>query len=281
MFNNYSLYKIMDNEGFDFVPSEYSRFKFGDGKIAKKYGIELASGFIKSIFNDNYNGEQIVVISSPYSFIPTATFELKNYFVFELNHWLASHNFPVIQETKIQRTITYKDDYGELNAEERLQLIETDVFYVDSTFIKNKTLIFLDDIRITGSHEKMILKMMSDLKIENDFYLVYFAELVNHKIHPRIENLLNYSFVKSIFDLDNIINKKQFKINTRVVKFILISKIDSINIFLQNKEAEFIELLYNMAIGNNYHYIDEYKTAINFLRQTIYNKQFKKIEHGN
>jgi hypothetical protein len=146
---------------------------------------------------------------------------MKNYFVFRLNRWLAENNLPVVQETKVHRTITYKEDYGELNAEQRMSLIGNDSFHIDAEFLKGKTLIFLDDIKITGSHERMISKMIGQYNLHNDIYMLYFAELANLSIHPNIENYLNYHDVKSIFDLDVIISGGNFCVNTRVVKYIL------------------------------------------------------------
>ena len=159
----YSLHKISNADSFTFEPAEYSNFKFGDDKVAEKFGKSLALNFIKEVLSIREDrSQQFVVITSPYSFIPTATFSLKNHFVNILNIWLVSQSFPVVQETKIYRTITYKEDYGELNAEQRIKLIGDDIFHIDKEFIQNKTLIFLDDIRITGSHERMISKMLDN-----------------------------------------------------------------------------------------------------------------------
>lgn len=274
-----SLHKISKKDKFTFEPVEYSKFKFGDDVIAEKYGTSLAKSFIESYLIKNPIINQIVVISSPYSFIPTATFAMKNYFVFELNKWLANNNYPVVQETKIHRTITYKEDYGDLNAADRLKLIGNDQFLIDSKFIENKTLIFLDDIKITGSHEKMITKMIESYAIKNDFFLLYFAELTNKEIDPKIENFLNYSYVKSISDLNTIINCKRFTVNTRIVKYILNSEIQEFRNFIINQTNDFINLIYNMALGNNYHNIDAYSYNLQYLKEII-NHENKKTSNG-
>ncbi|RVU00115.1 hypothetical protein EOD41_14240 [Mucilaginibacter limnophilus] len=263
----YSLHKITNANDFGFSPAHYSRFKYGDGYVAADFGTALAKGFIKDHLI-NSPAQQFVVISSPYSFIPTATFTLKNHFVSTLNRWLAEHNRPILQETKVHRTITYKEDYGELDAAERLRLIGNDSFHIDREFLTGKTLIFLDDIKITGSHERMIMKMVDEYKLDNEIYMLYFAELVNHDIHPSIENYLNYYQVQSIFDLDDILNSK-FSINTRIVKYILNYDHDSVCIFLQNKPDEFINKLYDMAIGNGYHTMDCYKPNLDYIKNQL------------
>lgn len=269
MQHTYSLHKIQSADNFGFSPAKYSRFKYGDDSIAKEFGTALAEGFIENHLTKNPILEQIVVISSPYAFIPTATFGMKNYFVFRINKWLAENNLPVVQETKVTRSITYKEDYGALDEAQRLTLIGNDTFHIDKAFLKDKVLIFLDDIRITGSHERMITKMLKEYGLENEIHLLYFAELTNRNIHPNIENFLNYYHVKSIFDLKDIIKNAGFSINTRIVKYILNSEPNSFQIFLQNHSDSFLELLYNMAIGNSYHTIEAYQENLNLLRLQI------------
>ncbi|TCC84168.1 hypothetical protein FBD94_17320 [Pedobacter hiemivivus] len=273
----YSLHKIHNASNFDFHPDNYSKFKFGDDLVAKAFGEALADGFIKDILVDNPITDQIVVISSPYCFIPTATFAMKNYFVYQLNHWLAENGMLVAQEAKVHRTITYKEDYGELSAEDRMKLIGNDSFHIDKDFLAGKILVFLDDIKITGSHERMILKMVKDYSLKNEIHMLYFAELVNHDIHPNIENHLNYHSVKSIFDLEEIIKSGNFCFNTRIVKYILNCDFNSFSIFLERQSNDFIRNLYNLALGNSYHTIESYSRNLNFIKNYLNNKKYKLI----
>ncbi len=262
----YALHEISQPDRLDFNPDDYSRFKYGDDAVSRVFGSQLAAGFIEKHLLDEYDGQQIVVLSSPYSFIPTATFAMKNHFVAVLNRWLAEQEYPVVQEAKIHRTITYKEDYGELDAEQRMQLIGNDSFELDAAFLSGKTLVFLDDIRITGSHERMILKTAKAYNLTNDAYLLYYAELVNKDIHPRFENYLNYHCVHSIFDLHDIVNSPDFKINTRIVKYLLNCETEDFKKFTARQSEAFLNLLYDRAIGNGYHTIEAYTENFNFLK---------------
>ncbi|AMR33649.1 hypothetical protein A0256_20555 [Mucilaginibacter sp. PAMC 26640] len=281
MTSTYSLYHIDSAESFGFSADEYSRFKFGDGLVSQAFGTALANGFIIERLVINPIRQQIVVLSSPYSFIPTATFAMKNWFVYRLNHWLEQTNLPVVQEAKVHRTITYKEDYGELDAEQRMKLIGNDQFHIDKDFLAGKTLIFLDDIRITGSHERMIMKMVEEYKLSNEIYMLYFAELVNKSVHPNVENHLNYHHVKSIFHLQDIIASPDFCINTRIVKYILNYDFESFCIFMQEQNITFAQQLYNMALGNGYHTIEAYAQNLNFIKKRLLLDNYKSIEYGN
>ena len=277
----YSLHKIHSSTVFGFDAGDYSRFKYGDDMVAAAFGADLANGFIDEVLQDEPPKKQIVVVSSPYAFIPTATFAMKNYFVFELNRWLAENGLPVVQETKVHRTITYKEDYGALDAEQRMNLIGNDSFHIDAAFLDDKILVFLDDIKITGSHERMISKMIKHYSLDNEVYMLYFAELANTDIHPNIENYLNYHDVRSIFDLDKIINSGSFAINTRIVKYMLCYEHESFCIFIQSQTFKFMNELYNMALGNSYHTMDTYLQNLDYLKQLLFKNNQKLIQHGN
>ncbi|HTJ12873.1 MAG TPA: phosphoribosyltransferase family protein [Dinghuibacter sp.] len=273
MSTSYALHKIDNPYAFGFDPDDYSRFKFGDETAARAFGQALAEGFIREhgAALAAQGQAQLVVVPSPYSFIPAAGFALKNHFVFRLNRWLAGRGLPVAQETKIHRTITYKEDYGSLSAEERIALIGQDRFHIDREFLEGKTILFLDDIRITGGHERVILKMVADYGIKSPFYLLYFAALVNPDIPPTIENHLNYHWVKSIFDIDTLIRTGSFMLNTRAVKYILSYDFDAFRIFAEGQSDTFLEYLYDMALGNGYHTMEAYARNLEFIHATVQN----------
>jgi hypothetical protein len=251
------------------VPEEYSKFKHGAENFAQQYGYALADSFIANCFSAHYNGEPIVILSSAYSHIPTASFYMKNYFLDKLNCYLFDEKYPVAEEAKIYRTVSYRDDYGEMSAEQRYNLIKGDKFYVDEAFLKGKLLIFIDDIKITGTHERVMINMLNQYALSNTCYMLYFAELMDKSIPPNIENMLNYAYVKSLEDIDSIIKNEQFRFNTRVVKLILNSQDHLFDSFIEKQNIQFIRNLYYKAIGNEYFKFSKYLRNLNQLRRII------------
>lgn len=249
--NRYSLHKIDNKDKLPFSATKYSKFKFGCKTTAREFGLALAKGFISEYLSENPIKGQIVICSSPYCFIPTATYAMKDYFVQALNMHLVNIGSPVVEETKIHRTITYKEDYGGLDKDARMKLIGNDGFHMDKEFVKGKTILFLDDVFITGSHEAMICSMIDRLKLKNDCMFLYFGQLVSSEVHPSIENDLNYAYVKSLLDLDSIIKNDNFLLNTRVVKYILNSPREEFRTFIQYQKRLLIQTLYHLAIGNS------------------------------
>jgi hypothetical protein len=260
----YSLHKITGVDVFTFSPAEYSRFKFGDGHIAESFGHALANGFLQQHGNELMSGKQLVILPSPYFAIPTASYAMAAAFKKTINRYLAVNRLPVAEEAKIHRYKTYSMDYGELDAASRLDLILNDKYYMDRHFLQDKLLIFIDDIKITGSHELVIRNLLKQFSLEGETaWFLYFARLDSKNIHPRIENDLNYSYVKSIHHLEDIINSGNFKVNTRIVKYILNTECAAFEIFITKQTALFRDQLADLAISNGYHEMEEYKN--NFL----------------
>lgn len=266
---SYALHHIQNEKEIPFSASEYSRFKFGSKSAARKFGTALANGFINKYLSQNPITGQIVVISSPYDHIPTATFAMKDYFLQRLNEWLVENNMPVAQQSKIHRTRTYNEDYGNMSAAERLALISNDSFYVDAGFLKGKTIILLDDIRITGGHEIVVSKAMEQYDVKERCIYLYFAQLDNPHVCPRIENKLNYYVVKQLNDLAQIILNENFIPNTRVVKFMLNRPLQEFQNFITYQSDKFRSTIYHLAIGNSYHLIPEYKNNLLYLKKLI------------
>jgi hypothetical protein len=132
------------------------------------------------------------------------------------------------------------------------------------------------NLGITGSHEYMVKQILNKNQIEGDFMFVYFAELCNSELNPQIENYYNYYAIKNIQDVIEITNKKTFRFNTRVVKFILkMLENDFIQVFQNLSKIQQKELL-DLAISNNYHQISEYQNNIIFLNQQIWKSIYKK-----
>jgi len=267
---HYALHSILAQHEYGFDAGEYSRFKHGSENIARKFGYDLANGFINDCLSENYDGRQLVILQGAHSHIPTAACCMKQFFVDKLNDWLFSKHFPVVEELKIYRSVSYRDDYGEMSRKERYNLIKNDRFYFDKNFLDaDKTIIHLDDIKITGTHEFIILNLFQEYGLTNNCYFLHFAELKNESIHPQIENQLNNHAIEGLHSIDSIIKHEQFCFNTRVVKYILNSRPEAFDDFIRMQADDFIRDLYFNAIGNEYFKFPEYDRNLNVLKQMI------------
>ena len=266
MSSSYSLHKIIDENQCPFDANEYSWFKFGDKQYAEKFAAELFDGFIEKYSDLLLSKNEIVILPSPYLSIPTASNFLCFYFKKCLNSFLFNNNRKASIESKIYRNQTYVTDYGNLSFDERVNLIANDTYYIDRNFINDKLCIFVDDIKITGSHEHTVNKILDQYNVNGDFVFVYFAELINKEIHPKIENHYNYFAVKSVNDIVDVINRINFQYNTRIIKYILNLDEEQFTFLTNNISVEKRNELFHLAISNNYHQIIEYQDNIEMIK---------------
>ncbi len=269
---NYSLYKITDQHNCPFSESEYSKFKFGDSALAKKFADELFEGFISEHKELILAHNEVVILPSPYHSIPTASNYLSFHFKTRMNAFLYEHHKKALVESKIYRNQTYTTDYGNLDYNERVRLIANDTYYIDRNFINGKLCLFMDDIKITGSHEHIVKKILAQYNVEGNFVFMYFAELLNKDIHPNIENYYNYFYVKDVESLSKIINADSFVFNTRTVKYILKLERSELISLMEKVEAPLFEQLFHLAVSNNYHTIADYQENLSYINQSIKNK---------
>jgi PRTase ComF-like len=263
---SFSLHKIYSIDECPFNENHYSWFKFGDKFYAQQFAQELFDAFILQFGNEILKQEEIIILPSPYLSIPTASNFLCQYFKTLLNNYLFSNNRKAALESKIYRNQTYVTDYGNLDFEERVKLISNDTYYIDRNFISGKYCILLDDIKITGSHEHTVNKILNQYNVVGNFIFVYFAELINKDIHPKIENHYNYFAVKNLEDIINVVNRATFQYNTRIIKYILNLNEADFTHLLNNIPKDKANDLFHLAISNNYHQIQEYKNNINSIK---------------
>ncbi len=282
MNTSFSLHKITNKNVFPFNPESYSWFKFGDTEYAEKFAIELFNKFIDIYGDQIINQEEIILLPSPYLSIPTASNYLCYFFKKQLNLFLSEHGKKACLESKIYRNQTYVVDYGNLDFEQRVNLISNDTYYIDKNIIEGKFCIFVDDIKITGSHEFTVNKILKQYKVSGNHVFVYFAELTNKEIHPNIENFYNYYAVKNIEAILEVMQREHFKFNTRIIKYILNLNKKDFDFLIKNTPQNKINDLFHLAISNNYHQIDDYKSNINIIKeikqwQLIYKKDNVRI----
>ncbi|MCJ8153694.1 phosphoribosyltransferase family protein [Chryseobacterium sp. SSA4.19] len=268
MNKRYSLHHIHSADEFTFSPEEYSYFKYGDKTYAEKFAKELFDGFISQHAGLLDGEKEIVVLPSPYMAIPTASNFLCFYFKKHLDFYLFKKGRKSSTLSKINRNHTYTTDYGNLSFEDRKNLISNDTYYLDKDFLRGKLCIFIDDIKITGSHEYTVNKILEQYNVEGEFLFMYYAELMNFDLDPKIENFFNYYAVKSVEHIAEVMIKPGFQFNTRIVKYILGLESGKFEYLSSKVTKEQMDLLLELAISNNYHLIKEYENNINTLTQT-------------
>lgn len=264
--NRYALHVINDINDIPFSSEEYSKFKFGSYSLAKKFGVDLFEYF-KAFHFDKLvcDYKKIIVYSSPYMQIPTSSYYLTHTFYTAFKQYLAEKRIETIQIEfgKIERCQTYTEDYGALAAEERFNLIRNDTYKLITVPAKEDLCIFIDDISITGAHQRVLENLLDSRRIETNSFFLYFAKLINSDVCPSFENFLNYQFINEFTKLFELITSDDYRITTRTTKYILSQKNEDLNkliTFLIKKEKfEIWNEIITMSYANEYNKIELYK----------------------
>jgi predicted amidophosphoribosyltransferase len=261
---SFSCYDLVSKTSFPFSVPDYSKFKYGSERAARKIGTKLAARYYRRVQTDNallneIRSKQIVVVPPPYDYVPTAGYAMKEYFVRYFNKCLIKDGIAPVQETKIHRTRSYNHEYGTMSSEERKKAISSDGFHIDKKFVNHKFCLFLDDIRITGAHEHRMSEMIEKADLDISFQFLFFASLKNDAINPEIEYFLNHYYIKNLSDIDTIIRHEGFLFNTRAVKFILGASESEFCNFIATQSKEFRQTLLHYTNGNRYYELPEFK----------------------
>jgi hypothetical protein len=193
--------------------------KFGSREVAKKFGEELADSFFAA-HADKLMANDCVVIASPYNYVKNAATVMTKYFIAKLNHLMVNSCGKNVEYTTIHRKVSYTADYGFLSKEKRQSLLSNDDFYINYDFVKNKTIIFVDDVKITGTHEDKLIEILGDNALDGiGHFFLYYANYEGSQ--PDIESKLNFSGIKSLPDVISTMDSNEYEMIIRPIKYVM------------------------------------------------------------
>lgn len=266
----FSCYKFRDRQSIKFSRSKYSKMKHGSGEAASSIGYEMAETFYQK-YESEITNKEILIMESPYSTIKSASSVITDYFIQKLNHLITSKGGNCTKRQKVNRESPYVEDYGSLSLTGREDLLKEDRFTFDSEFAKDKFMIFIDDILITGTHQKKIEQMLEEYSLPiSSAICVYYAELINPEMDPSIESYLNIFSIDSVDKLIDLINTdNDYHIIIRTVKLLLSSSKFEFETFLEEVDKKLLKELYYVSLGKNYFKEPKYSDNFSLLKEHI------------
>jgi len=258
-----------DNSEMPFDPEAYSRLKFGHDWTARKFGESLADGFFETHAAELLS-QPVVVIPSPYNYVENAATIMTRYFVRRLNHHLVSANGEHVDYSIIHRKVSYTSDYGFMSAEQRSGLLANDRFYLNEGFYHGKLLVFVDDIRITGSHEVRLRQILdgSHFLRDNKAFYVYYAAMEGD-CRPEIEAALNFSSIGTLSEYLQLAAEPNHHVIVRPIKFLLSRDEGEFSAFLDGCDLHVLETIYYGCLGEGYYKIPDYQRSFLMLKHKI------------
>ena len=168
--------------------------------------------------------------------------------------------------TSISRNHVYKIEYSSLSQQDREKNLGKGPMFFNEKLLKDTHFVLIDDLRMTGTVEKNILKQLENQNLnEFDLHLLYYVEnIAPDKIISSFENELNFSAIPNI-DAFITIFKGGANWNMRSLKYIL-ELPSSKMIYFFNECLKFdnmiVENFYDLIICSNVYTIEAYSENI-------------------
>ncbi|THK33542.1 hypothetical protein EHS39_35650 [Ensifer sp. MPMI2T] len=159
-------------EDAPFRPEQYSRLKFGCDEAAREMGYQIADAFFQNNAPALLDSRSLM-ISSPYNFVPNAATIMTMHLLNRLNSHIVDAKGNHVEYATVPRKISYVNDYGLLSGEHRKSLIAGDRFYFNSQHFEGRCLLFVDDVKITGTHENRLVELMHEQQLKNKTFFLY------------------------------------------------------------------------------------------------------------
>lgn len=256
---HFSAVTFDDLENAPFDTAAYSRLKFGDDAAAKDMGYEMADTFYAT--HPDFFNNTVVIIPAPSSaIVPAAATLLARHMMNRLNALLhRDHKLPT-EWTPIHRITTYYDNYAHLPREERERLLAQDSIFINRDFIAGKSLVFVDDCNITGTHEAKIEEFLRAEGIMNDRAYICFAKYTGDD--ASIEGRLNHVEIVDAYDLLRLSQKPHFIPTTRAIRMMIEHPSDELDKLMRACEPDYLVEVHRGAIVRHYHIHPAYEDTV-------------------
>lgn len=282
---------IITEEGkLSFSAFKYSGFKHGNKSDCEDFSSDLSKTIIEQLHNvftekvKRVGQCKVAVFGAPYNKVKTASSHLAAR-VTELLNMYYDGTTCSFSELKIHRQHSYQQDYSAMSLEDREKSLsaETYAFVPPVKEIEEEYdyALFIDDILITGAHERRIRNLIDREQFTVPYSFCYFAYLQPGYCEPQIEDRLNNALFGPnlgqmhfhIFII-GLINRGHFLPNTRVIKRIL-SLDDKFQIIINEIDVFQLKMLKDYAEKNKYHEHHLYRMNYELLSHKYFIKHAK------
>lgn len=279
MENVVSAHKINSTNEFTFDPSVYSKFKYGCAASAVAMAEEMVVSFLD--YDKKYNlideDTEIVIVPSAYRTVPSAATFLADNIRLMLNWHFHNKGLKPVTTTKMHRETSYEGDYGKLPVNERKEVLSKESLSMHPRSISGKIVLFVDDIRVTGTHELLIEDMMdkhANYAAYNYIYLYY--AITTPDLPPHIEDMLNKFGVRGPLEMAAIFGERHH-LSARMIKDILRLDMEDLNTFLiattpyksDHINVDLVINLVNNSIAEGFDKLPSFKNNFNYLKNIV------------
>lgn len=259
----------------DFSPDGYSRFKHGDERWARKFGHEVAEMLLTEkphLFCEGaMRSDEVLLASFPYKYVPTAAANMVDHTLTRLNHVLTNSGRPaagLLHIFKYPWQASIEHYFPTMNEEERRIMLGNVRLSVDEKRLRGAHLIVVDDVRVTGATQDMLLEFLAGIPGLASLTVAFLCDVAPEvaRENPAVEFEINHHEITTVDDVKTIAKTGDFRWNVRVAKFVLEEKDEAaFDAFISGLAGGHLEDLYRAAMLNEYHLEEKYTRKMGVL----------------
>lgn len=245
----------------------YSRMKYGSHQstrwIAKKF-----LGSLLSTHRALLSNKSIVVIPAPFNGItPAASTMLAKYIYMGLadNNLNSTFDWDIVK-----RNQNYIANYAKMSAQERIDILAGDKFKPHIENLGNRTLLFIDDVNITGAHGRKIEEMIEAYGMNNEAIIASFAKYLD--ADPLAESAINHQFIDSKQALVNLSYEPDFEMTLRAINFTLELSGHEFRDVFNKLSYRGKETMWQGMLGKQYHRHEKYTDQTLIIKEILNNE---------
>lgn len=270
----YDLHKqgenLVDQHGTPFGGRQYSRFKYGFTPPAREYAHELADLVAPHLLN-TWGDAPILIMSAPYVAVPTASDAIVQYLCNELRE---QGCVPV--RAPLRKRRSGDSSYARSSTQaERRALLDDIGLYVDGLFgrvLPQYPVLAVDDIRVTGTAEEVTDTFLRQFSPPAVWYLhVARIDEATATDGAHIEDELNQRFPHSLMGILRDYLEGSFRLNTRVLRFILeMQGTSQLQTFMGLAPINLLADIVRGAAMTGQEYMDRYQSAVMAMAERVH-----------
>ena len=249
---------IVGNDGDRLDLADYSRFKYGDGSMAGQYGRRMAM-LLLDAQPELLEQPVVHVASSAFKAAPPAAHALLRPFLDQSRRQASdSGSATRFVPFKVHRETLTNGDYAGMDLEARKRAMdESDLWLPDGLDLEGGTVVMLDDIRVTGSHEQAVDRVLGPAALDG-LYHGYVLSVDGGSRHPKLEAAINSIGIKTMEDIVELSRAPDFTPNARLCKFILSQPMEGIAKFCREAPWDVVATVGCYMKGDELHLMEKY-----------------------
>lgn len=208
----------------------YSRFKHGDAATARRFAVALAALAARRL-----DERPVLVTTSAFALVPPAAYSLLIPFV---QHLQLLRPDLEVGTFRITRRGVSNGDYSRMTPEDRRASIGAGDLTPERD-ITGAVVLALDDIRVTGNHERAMDRCLTEAGVAEVRHL-YVVDAAGFADCPQIESVLNEAAIDGAADLLEIAAERRFVPNARLCRRVLSLPADEVRRFVDGVQPELL-----------------------------------------